>query len=98
MRTRQHGAGWSGPERGGEWCHIQLLAGHKWGMVHKWLFRAQYLGQFCLISLSTICMRESSVPSFCRWYQIRQECQSAEGQEGPTEGSGQALGLRVPLF
>lgn len=29
MRPRQHKAGRPGPDRGGEWCHIQLAASHK---------------------------------------------------------------------
>lgn len=58
MRPRQHGAGWSGPERGGEWFHIQLVASH------KWFFRAQYLDRFRLLSLSIIWMRNQVHPHF----------------------------------
>lgn len=77
-------AGWLGPEGGGEWNCIQLVA------VTSGIPQDSEWGPALFNNLRVIGMRGSSAPSVRRWHQVRQECWSVGRQERSVEGSGQA--------
>lgn len=74
-------AGWPGPERGGEWTHIQLAARHQWGSPGSEL-------QLVLLVLSGWGDQVHS-QTVCRWRQVGWKCWSVWGYEGSAEGSQQ---------